>query len=150
MKTKYAKPVDMINHLWVGPSKQRKKTKACPQLEEFFGICFDSHRDFQIVCKNCYRSMCNALKEKENKTGKLKVACSLKQRYLRLRFKRTIPSDFEEDTPAPKFKKKLNSMPRNTVGSDFDFLSELVPSLFENPRQDSAVKLKVSQQNLMK
>ena len=37
-------------------------------------------------------------------------------------------------------------MPRNTVGSDFEFVSELSPSLFENSPQDSAVKLKVSQQ----
>ena len=84
VKTKYAKTVDIINHLWVGPFEQRKKMKACLQLEEFFGICFDSQKDFQIVCKNCYRSMCKALK-KENKTGKLKVACSLKQRYLLLK-----------------------------------------------------------------
>ena len=69
---------------------------------------------------------------------------------LRLRFKRTIPSDCEEDTPAPKFQKKLSSIPSNTVGSDFEFLSELSPYLFENSPQDSAVKLKVSQQNLMK
>ena len=27
VKTKYAKPVDMINHLWVSPSEQTKKTK---------------------------------------------------------------------------------------------------------------------------
>ena len=85
-------------------------------------------------------------KRKGNKTGKLKVTCSLKQCYLRLRFKRTIPSDCEEDMPAPKFKKKPSSMPRNTVGSDFEFVSELSPSLFENSPQDSAVKLKVSQQ----
>ena len=92
VKTKYAKPVDMISHLWVGPSEQRKKTKHVRSWRSF-GIWFDSHRHFQIVCKNCYRSMCNALKEKENRTGKLKVACSLKQRFVQLRFKRTIPSD---------------------------------------------------------
>ena len=28
VKTKYAKPVDMINNLWVGPLEQSKKTKA--------------------------------------------------------------------------------------------------------------------------
>ena len=67
MKTKYAKPVDMINHLWVGPLEQRKKMKACLQLEQFFGICFVSQRDLQIVCKNCYQSICSALKEKETK-----------------------------------------------------------------------------------
>ena len=51
--------------------------------------------------------------------------------------------------PAPKFKKKPSSIPRNTVGSDFEFLSKLSPSLFENSRQGSALKLKVSQQNLI-
>ena len=88
-------------------------------------------------------------KRKGNKTGKLKVKCLLKQRYLQLRFKRTIPSDCEEDTPAPKFKKKPSSIPRNTVGSDYEFVSELSQSLFENSPQDSVVKLKVSQQNLI-
>ena len=67
VKTKYAKPVDMINHLWVCPLEQSKKTKACLQLEHFFGIFIVFQRDLQIVCKNYYRSICNALKEKETK-----------------------------------------------------------------------------------
>ena len=62
VKTQYAKPINMINHLWVGRLEQ-KKMKACLQLEQFFGFCFVSQRDLQIVCKNCYRSKCNALKE---------------------------------------------------------------------------------------